>query len=128
MNKKLRRTMKTVRKYVRKWSWMVTKWGWQFDVFYHDRYEDLSHEDWGEFSENTAAFVRGSFQYLQGSMHVILEHFVEMDEAGIEAMVVHELSHFLVFPLQESQLAEYTVETISRVLLMAHNGAGDDGE
>lgn len=114
MTKKQKRAMKRIKKVVEDWKWIVTRYGWQFDVYYcrADEYPD-------EVSEGGTGIVYSQFQYLEGSIYFNLDKMKRFDERRIEDIVVHELVHLLLRPLQESEdNVEYTTQSVARVLLM----------
>jgi len=110
-----------IRDYFKKWEWIVTKWGWRFDIFYYDTADDLSKKDRKEHPD-ACMFVDARFQYLKGGVYVILDRVDGLSDEEIEGLVVHELTHFLLDPIY-NDLWEYSTETISRLFLMLERGA-----
>ena len=111
------------------WEWMLIKFGWSFDVLYYNSQDDLGHKEWQGIDYDCAMFCKVKFQYLKGTIYVILDQLAQLSDDELERAVVHELTHFLIDPLQEDEgNLEYTTETISRViytLSKASNGATD---
>ena len=113
MNKKQKRTEKLMQKYIEKWSWIVTSYGWKFNAYYCTKKEFPK-----EAGSDGAGYIWAQFQYLQGNIYFSLDKLKNFDSKEIESVVVHELTHMLTCPLAESKKnLEYTTESISRVLL-----------
>ena len=83
---------------------------------YYDSMEDMPEEFQ---TESCAAGTVAHFKYLEATIYVNLKMCAHMDEGEIENVVIHELTHLLVSPLQESSEEtplEYTVTSIARIL------------
>lgn len=96
---------------------MVKHYGWRLTVHYCDSMEDMPEEFQ---TESCAAGTVVHFKYLEASMYVNLRMCVHMNEEEIEYVVVHELTHLLVAPLQESSEStplEYTVTSLARIFM-----------
>jgi len=107
--------IKTFREQFSRWTYMVEAYGWKLKAYYYDCAEDMP----SDATPKCAAYTLPSFKYLEASIHVNVKLCSDMDEKEIEYIVVHELTHLLVSPLQESSEVtplEYTVTSIARVL------------
>ena len=104
-----------IKKYVLKWKWIVTEYGWKFDCLYCAKYADMPRET---SSDRTFAIVFAKFDYLDADIYFNLEITAELEDDKLEEDVVHELTHILVRALAESsEMEEYVVTTISRILM-----------
>ena len=112
-----------IRAYFKKWEWIVLKWGWKFDVNYRDSYDDMPEGT----GEDAAAIVFAKWLYLQADIYINVKKVSSLEDKEIEYMVVHELTHLLVSPLQEDlDNAEMCVTTISRIFQMGNFKQGLD--
>ncbi len=111
-----------IRKYTLKWKWIVTEYGWKYDILYCNKYADMPRET---SSDRTLAIVFAKFDYLDADIYFNLEIAAELEDDKLEENIIHELTHMLVRPIIESnEMEEYTVTTISRILMrMGHKGA-----
>ena len=94
---------------------MVEHYGWKLTVCYCDGVEDMP----GEFSGDAAAGTLVQFKYLEATVYVNLKRCEGIGESQVEYIVVHELVHLLVSPLQESSETtplEYSVTCLARVI------------
>lgn len=94
---------------------MIEHYGWKLTVRYVDSLDDMPDGT----SSDCAASTTADFKYLEAVITVNLKRCNDMKEKEIEYVVVHELVHLLVSPLQESSEItplEYTVTTIARIL------------
>jgi predicted SprT family Zn-dependent metalloprotease len=70
-------------------------------------------------NSGVAAATVSDFRYLHATIHVNVNMCKSSDEDEIEYIVIHELVHLLVSPLQESSETtplEYTVTSIARIM------------
>ena len=107
---------KKLQLYFKKWEWLVTHYGWKFDVYYCDKYIDMPRSA----GEDTAMITYAKFRYLKAEIYVNLELCSKEDKEALEEMAVHELTHLLLSPLDDMadiEKMEYTVTTISRIFL-----------
>lgn len=123
--RKMKRIKLMLKQQVERWSYLATSFGWKVTFYYCQPWElgivpSVSADDvW-------AGVASGSWQYLRGhiyfNLNVMAEQNYQDTPAEVEAVVVHELVHLLLMPLQESaDNKEYTTETIARVLLGLRN-------
>jgi hypothetical protein len=108
-------------KQFKRWKYMIEHYGWRLTVCYHDSAEDMPEDSGYE----TCAITVTNFRYLEATIHVNLKRCEDLGEHDIEYVVIHELTHLLVSPLQESSEAtplEYTVTCISRIFQGLRNG------
>ena len=103
-----------IRDYFKKWSPIVERYGWQFDVLYYENAKDLGHKDYKKHRDS-AMFVKSDFQYLKAQICVVLEN-CDMEDRELETAVVHELIHIMLAPYLYG-LHEYVTETIAREFL-----------
>ena len=106
--------LKIFKRQFKRWSYMVERYGWAYTVYYHNSSEDMPEQ----FNYECAAGTTVDFKYLHASIHVNLRQCVDLDEHEIEYIAIHELTHLLVSPLQESSEPtplEYTVTSIARI-------------
>ena len=89
---------KKLRSRFKKWSYLVEHWGWKFDVYYCDSQEDMPQP--GEYAD-AITFMR--WEYLEGSIYFNMKKLESKDDDELEYLVIHELSHFLLSPLQTSK-------------------------
>lgn len=107
------RAMKLIKKYIKKWEYMVTHWGWKFNVNYCECYDDMPTEA----SEHTDAITFMIWNYLEGSIFFNLKRMARHDEEDIESVVIHELSHFLLAPVQtDADNLELAVTMVARTI------------
>ena len=107
----------TIRGYFDKWADIVTCYGWKFDINYYGTRRDLP----SNIDPIAAMTVFSDWSRLTASIHVHLE---EMGRAPdkIEEIVVHELVHMLLSPIDddaEEDNLELTVTWVSRLILGA---------
>lgn len=104
-----------IRKFAKKWKWIVTEYGWKFDILYCNKYADMPRDT---SSERTLAIVFAKFDYLYADIYFNLEIAAELEDDKLEEDIIHELTHILVRPIIESnEMEEYAVTTISRILM-----------
>lgn len=111
-----------IKKLFSKWEYLVTSYGWKFDVYYYDTYEDMPPKV--EATPTTLMVTGCDFQHLRGDIHVnlrVCQNFVEENNETIEETVVHELVHLLVSPITDFDVpetpTEYVVTTLSRLFM-----------
>lgn len=99
------------------WFWLVTDYGWAVVVHCVDDFSDMPTGADG----NTAMRTTAIYCYLRADIYVNLEVCTLQPNDFLLEAVVHELTHLLVTPMENSdqQRMEYTVTTISRALLKA---------
>ena len=103
------------KKQFKRWVYMIEHFGWKLSVVYCDSYEEMPEDS----TEEAVAYTRSMFRYLEASVFVNLKKSENFSEHAVEAVVIHELVHLLVSPLQEDNGVvplEYTVTAIARVL------------
>jgi len=115
--------IKRISKFIDKWSWIVTSYGWKFDVCYCDTTQDMPRKS----NDNAVAITYPQFPYLMGTIYFSLEKVKEVDDIYLEEIVVHELTHLLVSPMH-SDLEEYAVTTISRLIMQRSQQKESEGE
>jgi len=102
-----------IRYYFAKWEWFVIKWGWRFDVNYCESYEDMP----SDASYSAAALAFSEWQYLTAQIYINIKKVSTMNDSDIEYMVVHELTHLLLAPMQDSvDNEEMSATTIARII------------
>jgi hypothetical protein len=76
---------------------------------------------------DTAARCHTRWQYRKANIRFYMPTCAELDDTELEWVVVHELSHVLVAPIEDysdsntAQMSEYAVECVARALLFARN-------
>lgn len=104
-----------IKKYAFKWRWIVTELGWKFDMLYCNDYDDMPRDTTDRM---TVAKTFMQFDYLSADIYFNLEVVSDLEDEPLEEVIVHELTHMLICPIQENyHLDEYTATTISRVLM-----------
>ena len=113
--KEYEKQIERIRELAKKWGWIATEYGWNFDLLYCDKYEHMPRET---SNERTFAIVFAKFDYLYADIYFNLEIASELEDGKLEESFIHELTHLLVRPIIESNdMEEYTVTTISRILM-----------
>ena len=110
----MKTTKERFQKQFERWTYMIEHYGWKLTVYYCDSTEDMPDDH----KECNACSIH-SFQYLEASIYVNLRKCKDLDDEEIEYIVIHELTHLLVAPLQESSETtplEYTVTTLARII------------
>lgn len=106
-----------IRGYFDNWEWIVTHYGWKFDVHYCDGHTDMP----GSATAEGAMITFANFKYLKANIYVNLDVCGnDLSDGTLEEFVVHELTHLLVSPIDEDVAEtplEYTVTSIARVFL-----------
>jgi len=106
-------TTKKLKKYFRNWQWMVSHWGWKFSMNTCESFDDMPQEA----DENTDAISFFNWPYLEGSIFFNLKRMANKTDDEIEEVVIHELCHFFVAPMQRNKNdVEITVTMMSRTL------------
>lgn len=108
-------TIAEYKRQFKRWTYMIEHYGWKLTVCYCDSIEDMPPGSTFEANACTIA----NFKYLEATIYVNLKQSEGIDEHGIEYIVIHELVHLLVSPLQESSETtplEYTVTSIARIM------------
>lgn len=114
--------IKLCRKIFTKWSWIVEKWGWRYDVHYVDKFSDMP----AGTEANVVMRIYPDWGYLFAAIYVCLELCDDLTDDEIEADIIHELTHMLIAPMANEQnngMNEYTTETISRIIFMTYKKA-----
>ena len=114
-------TKEKLRGYFKDWEWLVTGYGWKFDVEYNKGFRDMPSTSGAE----TAMVTFANYKYLRAHIYVNLDNCDDgtKDEV-LEEWVVHELVHLLLDPIDEDaneKLLEYTTTSIARLFLGARN-------
>jgi hypothetical protein len=103
-----------IKKQIKRWSYLVTSYGWKFDVYYYDNGHDMK-----DASENCAGITTADAKYLKGVIRFNLHNCAGCEEDELEEIVIHEITHMLVSPMQYDDCpqdqVEYVVTTISRL-------------
>jgi len=123
-NKKLRTK---IRIHIDKWKWIVTWLGWRFDIYYVEKHKDMPDDTSRDKGVN--ASVYSNWSYLKAQIYFSLEKCMDYDDKELEEIVLHELTHILLDPLDgstDSEVLEYCVTSVQRVLsgLAANNNSG----
>ena len=98
-----------------RWAYMIEHYGWKLTVTYCDSVEDMPDD----FTYEATAGTHHHFKYLEATIYVNLHRCEGLDDECIEYLVIHELVHLLVSPLQESSDVtplEYTVTSLARII------------
>lgn len=106
-----------VKKYIKKWAWLVEGYGMKFSVVFFDTYADLPREH-----KNISGMgVRTSFLYMEGTIYVNLEGLRNKTDEELEEYAVHELTHFLLSPYNDlddqDAAGEIATTLVSRALV-----------
>ena len=102
-------------KQFKRWTYMIEEYGWKLTVYYCGSAEDMP-----DGHEECQACSIHKFRYLEVSIYVNLRKCKDLDDKEIEYIVVHELVHPLLAPLQESSdetPLEYTATSIARIMM-----------
>jgi len=112
----IEKTAGKIRAYFKKWEWIVVKWGWKFDVNYCDCVEDMPEKA----SYRAAGITFCDWQYLEADIYINVKIASELSDEKIEYIVLHELTHLLLSPMQDTiDNVEMCATTIARVIKMA---------
>jgi len=106
--------LRVFKRQFKRWTYMVKHYGWKLTMYYYDCHEDMPKEA----GEDCIGYTVINFKYLEAVIYINLKKGHDMDEKEIEYVVIHELTHLLVSPLQESSEItplEYTVTSIARI-------------
>jgi hypothetical protein len=94
-----------------------------------DRYWNRSrNEDCADEVANTAT----NWQYRTAAITFNLPACVDLDDDKLEEVIVHEMSHILVGPIQDfrddqaREITEYTVTTVARALIWSREAGKKD--
>ena len=113
----MEKTQKLFNRFFKKWSDIVDKYGWEVSVVYCFCVEDMPESL--SYSCNAGTF--STFKYLEATIYVNLRRSEGLSPEKIEYIVVHELVHLLINPIQLDSVPidgiEYVVTTIARALL-----------
>lgn len=104
-----------IKRYFSNWEWLVTHFGWKFDVHYSNGYSDMP----SSATAGTAMITFPQYDYLKGNIYVNLD-VCEDQEEMLEEFVVHEIVHMLLSPMGDGapeKLVEYTTTSIARLFL-----------
>ena len=102
-----------LRKYFHDWEWIVSHWGWKFSMNTCEGFDDMPDEA----DESTDAISFFNWPYLEGSIFFNLKKIAKKDDEEIEGIVIHELCHFLLAPMQRDKRdTEISVTMIARTL------------
>lgn len=92
-----------IKKQLRRWSYLVTSYGWKFDVHWcingHEMPPD--HED-----SYGSTFTQS--QYLEGDIYFNLHECATLDENKLEEVVIHEITHMILAPMQRDNNQDNT--------------------
>lgn len=112
-------TKKIIKKIISKWSYIVTDYGWRFNVYYC-----VNGHVMPSGNEHASAFTKWHSEYLQGDIYFNLFLLSDCDEKFIEECVVHEITHLLLGALstENSQHnVELTTTMVSRLFIGLRN-------
>jgi len=102
-----------IQKAFKKWAWLVNGYGWQFTVKYVMGTENMPDG----CTATTTAATRSSWEYLEGFVYVNLIACEDEPDDAIERMVIHELVHMIVSPVEtETKENEYVVTSLERII------------
>lgn len=107
-----------IRDYVDKWSWLVTNYGWKFDVTYC-----MTAEDMPDGHRNVQACAIWQFEYLRANLYFNLRSVKDLDNADLEELVVHEITHLLLgaYDPEDATGKEYVTTTVARCFVGLNN-------
>ena len=106
---------------IEKWSWIVMRYGWNFDVNYV-----LGCDNMPAGSDvNTTGATSARWEYLKGTIWINLLALQDESDDEIEKTAIHELFHLLLAPMGEvhnqTEKLEYTVTCLERLFFaVAH--------
>lgn len=104
-----------IRKFLKKWKYIVKSYGYDYDVYWHDNGHSMP-----KGYEDDPACTKSWPHYFQAAIHFNLFLFSNYSESEIEEMVVHELCHMLIAPVQRENTqdnVELSTTMISRMLI-----------
>ena len=102
-----------IQKAFKKWAWLVNSYGWKFTVKYVMGTENMPD---GCVHSTTAA-TSSRWEYLIGNVYVNLIACEDETDDAIERMVIHELMHMIVSPIEtETKENEYVVTSLERII------------
>lgn len=114
-------TIRAFKKHFKRWTYMIKHYGWKLTVCYCDGADEMP----AEATLEANAYTETNFKYLDAFVYVNVRKNCSLSDSEIEYVVIHELTHLLVSPLQESNEItplEYTVTSIARILQGLRNG------
>lgn len=95
------------------------------------------HRETGEGRSSNfdvAASMDSQWQYRQGKLNVYCGTIALIDDDDLNLLIVHELSHFLLGPIEafvpkaQNDRLEFTAETLARAFRSTHRGLTIAGE
>lgn len=105
-----------IRGYFKKWDWIVTRYGWRFDINYYAKTQDMPRGIVYSAMMSCAPNV----PYLEGVIAVDLEVCSDdVSDDELEEAVVHEIVHLLLSLMRETDEVrlEQTVVWVSRAFI-----------
>lgn len=106
-----------IKEFYANWEWVVTHYGWKFDVHYCDGNTGMP----GSVTPGAAMVTFANFSYLKANIYVNLDVCSnDLSDDELEGFVVHELTHLLLAPIDEDvdeTPLEYVTTSISRIFL-----------
>lgn len=99
-----------IQKQIRRWSYLVTSYGWKFDVNYCANSEDMPAGN-----GNCYALAVYQHEYLKGDLYFCLTRCSKLSDDALEEIVIHEITHMLLAPMQNSENGENTERVTTMV-------------
>lgn len=91
-------TMKFIKKQIARWSYLAVSYGWKFDVLYAANDRDMP-----EGYDNCYGACFHLRDYLDADIWFNLERCAKLDESKLEEVVIHEITHLVLAPMQNKQ-------------------------
>lgn len=98
--------------------------GWQFEVLYIAEIKEIK----GEAKSSSFATIELDWRYLKAVISVYVDNcYEELDELDeLEKIIIHELLHMLVNPLQYDntphRILEYVVTSLTKIVCEVSKG------
>lgn len=110
-----------IRKHLKRWRYLATSYGWKFDVYYADNGHAMP-------KNKNACYAATNYrsEYLDADIWFNLFLCSDLTEKALEEVVVHELTHLVISPIDfdESQRKdlERVTTMVSRLFIGLRNG------
>lgn len=112
--------------YIDDWAYLVTSYGWKFDVVWCPN----GHGMPGDTSRWCVGYTSTYHQYLSATIYFNLYLCAQKSKEELEEILVHELTHLLLAPMQADNSADNTercTTMVSRLLVGLRNANPANG-